>query len=59
MHSKSAQRKLAKHKKTSRGKISRRALVTIAKNNNLEAKKKSSVVRKRIESNSRQYTSRH
>ena len=30
MHSKSTQRKLANHKKTSRGKISRRSLVTIA-----------------------------
>ena len=31
MHSKSAERKLASHKKTSSGKISRRSLVTIAK----------------------------
>ena len=46
MHSKSTQRKLASHKKTSRGKISRRSLATIGKKNNLEAKKKSSVVRK-------------
>ena len=49
MHSKSAQRKLANHKKTSRGKVSRRSLLTIAKKNNLEAKKKSSVVRKRLQ----------
>ena len=40
MHSKSTQRKLANHKKTSRGKVSRRGLVTIAKKSNLEAKKK-------------------
>ena len=59
MHSKSTQRKLASHKKTSRGKVSRRSLATIAKKNNLEAKKKSSVVRKRIASNSSHYTSRH
>ena len=59
MHSKSAQRKLASHKKTSRGKISRRSLVTIAKKNNSEANKKRSVVRKRIATNSRHYTSRH
>ena len=59
MHNKSAQRKLASHKKTSRGKISRQSLVTIAKKNNLEAKKKSSVVRKRIATNSRHYTSLH
>ena len=47
-HSKSAQKKLASHKKTSRGKVSRRSLVTIAKKNNLEAKKKRSVVRKKV-----------
>ena len=57
MHSKSTQRKLASHKKTSRGKVSRRSLVTIAKNN-LEAKKKRSVVRKRIATNSHHFTSR-
>ena len=39
MHSKSAQRKLASHKKTSCGKVSRRSLVTISKKNNLEPKK--------------------
>ena len=39
MHSKSTQRKLASHKKTSRGKVSRRSLATIAKKNNLEASK--------------------
>ena len=59
MHSKSAQRKLASHKKTSRGEVSRRCLVTIAKKNNLEAKKKRSVVRKRIATNSSHYTFRH
>ena len=59
MHSKSTQRKLASHKKTSRGKVSRRSLVTIAKKNNLEAKKKRSSVRKGIATNSRHYTSRH
>ena len=48
MHSKSAQRKLANHKKTSRGKVSIRSSVNIAKKNNLEAKKKRSIVRKRI-----------
>ena len=59
MHSKSTQRKLASHKKTSRGKISRRCLVTIGKMNNLEAKKKPSVVRKRTATNSSHYSSRH
>ena len=59
MHSKSTQRKLASHKKTSRGKVSRRSLATITKKNNLEAKRKRSFVRKRIATNSSHYTSRH
>ena len=59
MHSKSTQRKLASHKKTSRAKVSRRSLVTIAKKKNLEAKKKRSVVRKRIATNSPHFNSRH
>ena len=59
MHSESAQRKLANHKKTSRVKGSRQSSATIAKKNNLEAKKKRSVVRKRIATNSSHYTSRH
>ena len=59
MHSKSAQRKLASHKKTSRGKFSRRSLVTIAKKNNLEAVKKCSVVTKKIATIGRHYISRH
>ena len=59
MHSKPTQRKLASHKKTSRAKVSRRSLVTTAKKNNLETKKKRSVVRKTIATNSSQNTSRH
>ena len=59
MHSKSTQRKLASQKKTSLGKVSRRSLVTIAKKNNLEAKKKRSVDRKVIATNSSPFTSRH
>ena len=59
MPSKSTQKKLPKHKKTSGGNVSRRSLVTIAKKNNLEAKKKGSIVRKGIATNSRPYTSRH
>ena len=58
MRSKSTQRKLASHKKTSRGNVSRRSLITIAKKKNLGAKKKRSVVRKRNATNSRHYTSR-
>ena len=59
MHSKSTQKKLASHKKTSRGKVSRRSLVTIAKKNNLEAKMTRSVVKKIIATNSHHFTSRH
>ena len=59
MHSKSTQRKLASHKKTSRGKVSRRSSVTVAKKNHLKTKKKRSVVRKGNATNSRDYTSRH
>ena len=59
MHSKSTQRKLASHQKTSRGKVSRRSLVTIAEKIILEARKKRSVVRTRIATNSHNFTSRH
>ena len=59
MHSKSIQSKLASHKKTSRGKVSRQNFVTIAEKNNLEAKTKRSVVRKGIATNSHHFTSRH
>ena len=59
MHSKSTQTKLANQKNTSRGKVSGRSLVTIAKKNNLEARKKRFIVRKRVATNSRHYTSRH
>ena len=58
MHSRSTQRKLPILKKTSRGKVSGRSLVTIAKKNHLKAKKKRSVVRKKIATNSRHFTSR-
>ena len=59
MHNKSTQRKLASHEKTSGGKVLRRSLVTVAKKNTLEAKKKRSVVRKRIANIGHQKTSRH
>ena len=58
-HSEAAQRKIAIHKKASRGKVSRRSLVTIAEKNNVEAKKKRSIVRKRIATIDHHYTSRH
>ena len=48
MHNKSAQRKPAKHKKTSRGKISKRCSTIVSKTYNLEAKKRHSGVRKRV-----------
>ena len=59
MHIESTQRKLANHKKASRGKVSRRSLATIAKKNNLEAKKKRFVIKKGIATNSSHYTSGH
>ena len=48
MQNKSAQRKPAKHKKTSRGKISKRSSTIVCKMYNLEAKKRHSGVRKRV-----------
>ena len=48
MHNKSAQRKPAKHKKTSRGIISNQSLTIVSKTYNLEAKKRHFGVRKRV-----------
>ena len=48
MHIKSAQRKPAKHKKTTRGKISKRGSTIVSKTYNLEGKKRHSGVRKRV-----------
>ena len=48
MHNKSAPRKPAKHKKTSRGKISKRESTLASKMYNLEAKKRHSGVRMRV-----------
>ena len=48
MHNKSAQRKIAKHKKTSRGKIAKRGSIIVSETYNLEAKKRHSGVRKRV-----------
>ena len=48
MHNKSAQRKPAKHKKTSRGKISKRGSTIVSKTYNLEAKKRHSSVRNKV-----------
>ena len=48
MHHKSAQRKPAKHKRTSRGKISKRGSTIVSKTYFLEAKKRHSKVRKRV-----------
>ena len=59
MHSNFAQRKLANHENTSGSKVSRQSLATIAQKNKSEAKKKHSVVRKRIATIGRHYTSRH
>ena len=48
MYIKSAQRKPAKHKKTTRGKISKRSSTIVTNTYNLEAKKRHSGVRKRV-----------
>ena len=48
MHIKPAQRKPSKHKKTSRGRISKQKSTIVSKTYNLEAKKRYSGVRKRL-----------
>ena len=48
MHNKSAQRKPAKHKKTTRDKLSKRGSTIVPKTYNLEAKKRPSGVRKKL-----------
>ena len=48
MHNKPAQRRPAKHKKTSRGKILKRGSTIVSKTYNLQAKKRLSSVRKRV-----------
>ena len=48
MHNKPAQRKPAKHKKTSRGKISKRGSTIVSKTFKFEPKKRYSGVRKRL-----------
>ena len=48
LHNKSAQRKPAKPKKISRGKISQRGSTIVSKTYNLEAKKRHSGVRQRL-----------
>ena len=48
MHNKSAQRKPAKHKKTSHGKIAKPSLIFVSHVYNLEAKKRHSGIRKMV-----------
>ena len=59
MHNKSAQRKPAKHEKTSRGKNSKRGSTIVSKTYNLEAKKRHSGVRQRVTAPQSYYSSRH
>ena len=59
MHNKSAQRKPAKHKKISPGKISKRGSTFVSKTYNLEAKKRHSGVRKRVTAHLSYYSSSH
>ena len=59
MHSESARRKPAKHKKTSCGKVSVPGSAVLSNENNLEAKMRHSGVRKRFATNKSHYSSRH
>ena len=59
MHNKSAQRKPAKHKKTSGGKISKRSSTIVSETYNLETKKRHSGVLKRVTAHSSSYSSSH
>ena len=59
MHNKSAQRKAAKLKRTSRGKISKRGSTIVCKTYNLEAKKRHSGVRRSLKAHYSYYSSRH
>ena len=59
MHDKSAQRKPAKHKTTSRGKISEQGSAIVSEKYNLEAKKRHFGVRKRVTAHQIYYSSRH
>ena len=54
---KSAQEKTAEHKKTSRGKISKRGLTIVSKTHNLETKKRHSGIRKRLTAHLSYYSS--
>ena len=58
MHNKSAQRKAAKHNKTSRDKVSKQSLAFFSETYNLEAKKRPSGVRKRLTAHQSFYSSR-
>ena len=58
MYSKSSQRKPAKHKKTSRDKISKRRSIALSERNHLEAKKRRSGIRKRVTTHKSHYSSR-
>ena len=59
MHSKSARTKLAEYKKTTRGKISKWSSAAHPTENNLEAKKRHSGVRKNLAANKSPYSLRH
>ena len=59
MYSKISQRKLAKHKNTTRDKTSKRSLISLSKKNHLEEKKRRSGIRKRVTTRKSSYSSRH
>ena len=59
MHSKSSQRKPAKHNKTSGNKFSERTSVAFTKNNLLEARKGRFGIRKKVSTHKTNYSLRH
>ena len=59
MYSKSSQRKRAKHKKTSRDKISKRNSIALSEKNHLKAEKRRFGIRKRVKTHKNKFSSRH
>ena len=59
MHNKSAQRKPAKHRRTSDGRVLKRGLTTVSKTYNSEAEKGHFGVRKKLTALQSYYSSRH
>ena len=56
MYNKSSQSQPAKHKQTTRDKVSKRCSVVLSKKNHLEAKKRRSVIRKKVTTHKSHYS---